>query len=233
MYLGHPTHLMNSGSLRYLLLSDGSLTVGHVDMLPEFAVFVEIWQRSVTISRSIEVQNRYILITTRLPRKSACRHCPHDKFRQVSVQSQYICWWESLLVKIPFCGQYTGCIVYVLIETRSILGYSLVVFCSYMTRFSTNLVIRTWRGERGEEWSSAQGLESILISIQSLMSSNPYENEPGFENASQEHDQENMKAYVLKVCFQWISLIKQQIGVDPWACNRFVTKPFEYLSFRG
>lgn len=58
---------------------------------------------------------------------------------------------------------------------------------------------RTWRGERGEEWSSAQGLESILISIQSLMSSNPYENEPGFENASQEHDKENMKAYVLKV----------------------------------
>jgi len=59
--------------------------------------------------------------------------------------------------------------------------------------------LRTWRGERGEEWSSAQGLESILISIQSLMSSNPYENEPGFENANQEHDKENRKAYVLKV----------------------------------
>jgi len=60
-------------------------------------------------------------------------------------------------------------------------------------------MFRTWRGERGEEWSSAQGLESILISIQSLMSSNPYENEPGFENANQVHDEENKKAYVLKV----------------------------------
>lgn len=62
------------------------------------------------------------------------------------------------------------------------------------------IAFSTWRGDRGEEWSSAQGLESILISIQSLMSSNPYENEPGFENANQEQDKENMKAYCLKVC---------------------------------
>ncbi|KNG88289.1 ubiquitin conjugating enzyme [Aspergillus nomiae NRRL 13137] len=40
-------------------------------------------------------------------------------------------------------------------------------------------ILGTWRGEPGEEWSSAQGLESILISIQSLLSNNPYENEPG------------------------------------------------------
>lgn len=58
---------------------------------------------------------------------------------------------------------------------------------------------RTWRGERGEEWSSAQGLESILLSIQSLMSSNPYENEPGFENANTEQDKLNQQAYVEKV----------------------------------
>lgn len=57
----------------------------------------------------------------------------------------------------------------------------------------------TWRGERGEEWSSAQGLESILISIQSLMSSNPYENEPGFETANDEGDKKNQKDYVAKV----------------------------------
>lgn len=59
---------------------------------------------------------------------------------------------------------------------------------------------RTWRGERGEEWSSAQGLESILISIQSLMSSNPYENEPGFETANDDADKKNQKDYVAKVC---------------------------------
>lgn len=43
-------------------------------------------------------------------------------------------------------------------------------------------ILGTWRGEAGEEWSSAQGLESILWSIQSLMCSNPYENEPDFED---------------------------------------------------
>jgi len=42
-------------------------------------------------------------------------------------------------------------------------------------------------------------LESILISIQSLMSSNPYENEPGFETANDEGDKKNQKDYVAKV----------------------------------
>ena len=42
-------------------------------------------------------------------------------------------------------------------------------------------------------------MESILISIQSLMSSNPYENEPGFENTTSETDKENMKMYARKV----------------------------------
>ena len=65
---------------------------------------------------------------------------------------------------------------------------------------ASSFSIRTWRGERGEEWSSAQGLESILISIQSLMSQNPYENEPGFEDAKSDHDKKNQEAYVAKVC---------------------------------
>ncbi|KAJ8106025.1 hypothetical protein ONZ43_g7200 [Nemania bipapillata] len=60
-------------------------------------------------------------------------------------------------------------------------------------------ILGTWRGEPGEEWSAAQGLESILISIQSLMSSNPYENEPGFENAEQIGDIKNRKDYVAKI----------------------------------
>ena len=60
-------------------------------------------------------------------------------------------------------------------------------------------ILGTWRGERGEEWSAAQGLESILLSIQSLMSSNPYENEPGFEDANEPHDKKNQKEYVAKV----------------------------------
>lgn len=76
------------------------------------------------------------------------------------------------------------------------------------TRFNPNIyaggkvclsILGTWRGERGEEWSAAQGMESILISIQSLMSSNPYENEPGFENTTSEMDKENMKVYARKI----------------------------------
>lgn len=76
------------------------------------------------------------------------------------------------------------------------------------TRFNPNIyahgkvclsILGTWRGERGEEWSSAQGLESILISIQSLMSSNPYENEPGFEDAETAEDKKNQEAYVAKI----------------------------------
>ncbi|KAL1964834.1 hypothetical protein VTN77DRAFT_6336 [Rasamsonia byssochlamydoides] len=60
-------------------------------------------------------------------------------------------------------------------------------------------ILGTWRGERGEEWSSAQGLESILISIQSLMSSNPYENEPGYEDAKSPEHKVMMAHYVAKI----------------------------------
>jgi ubiquitin-conjugating enzyme E2 Z len=76
------------------------------------------------------------------------------------------------------------------------------------TRFNPNIyatgkvclsILGTWRGERGEEWSAAQGLESILLSIQSLMSSNPYENEPGFEDANDPTDKKNQKDYVQKI----------------------------------
>ncbi|KAK3113648.1 hypothetical protein LTR53_008861 [Teratosphaeriaceae sp. CCFEE 6253] len=74
------------------------------------------------------------------------------------------------------------------------------------TRFNPNMynegkvclsILGTWRGNPGEEWSSAQGLESVLLSIQSLMSSNPYENEPGHETAKK--DEPNPKAYVEKI----------------------------------
>ncbi|KAM3419260.1 hypothetical protein BST61_g5198 [Cercospora zeina] len=74
------------------------------------------------------------------------------------------------------------------------------------TRFNPNIyaegkvclsILGTWRGQPGEEWSSAQGLESVLISIQSLMSSNPYENEPGYETNKKEEP--NPSAYIAKI----------------------------------
>ncbi|KAI1322188.1 ubiquitin-conjugating enzyme [Xylariaceae sp. FL0255] len=60
-------------------------------------------------------------------------------------------------------------------------------------------ILGTWRGEPGEEWSAAQGLESILLSIQSLMSSNPYENEPGFEEANEPSDKKLQEDYCAKI----------------------------------
>ncbi|CAL8107205.1 unnamed protein product [Calicophoron daubneyi] len=55
-------------------------------------------------------------------------------------------------------------------------------------RFNPNLykngkvclsILGTWTGP---EWTPAQSLWSVLISIQSLMNDQPYHNEPGFEN---------------------------------------------------
>ncbi|KAH7410909.1 ubiquitin-conjugating enzyme/RWD-like protein [Cadophora sp. MPI-SDFR-AT-0126] len=92
-------------------------------------------------------------------------------------------------------------------------------------RFNPNIyaggkVCFTWRGERGEEWSSAQGLESILISIQSLMSSNPYENEPGFETANEEGDKKNQKDYVNKIRHESLRIsviqrLEEYLGISP------------------
>ncbi|KAI9730167.1 MAG: hypothetical protein M1818_008261 [Claussenomyces sp. TS43310] len=78
----------------------------------------------------------------------------------------------------------------------------------------------TWRGESGEEWSSAQGLESILISIQSLMSSNPYENEPGFEDLKEPQDKKNQKDYVDKIRHETIRIsviqkLEEYLGILP------------------
>ncbi|KAG4439578.1 hypothetical protein IFR05_004926 [Cadophora sp. M221] len=81
-------------------------------------------------------------------------------------------------------------------------------------------ILGTWRGERGEEWSSAQGLESILISIQSLMSTNPYENEPGFETANEEGDKKNQKDYVNKIRHESLRIsviqrLEECLGISP------------------
>ena len=60
-----------------------------------------------------------------------------------------------------------------------------------MVRFNPNLystgkvclsILGTWRAEHsGEQWSAVQSVQSILMSIQSLMNDTPYHNEPSFE----------------------------------------------------
>lgn len=58
-------------------------------------------------------------------------------------------------------------------------------------RFNPNLyatgkvclsILGTWRAEHsGEQWSAVQSVQSILLSIQSLMHDTPYHNEPNYE----------------------------------------------------
>ncbi|KAE8144799.1 ubiquitin-conjugating enzyme/RWD-like protein [Aspergillus avenaceus] len=83
-------------------------------------------------------------------------------------------------------------------------------------------ILGTWRGERGEQWSSAQGLESILISIQSLLSNNPYENEPGYDKANSEEDKVLMESYVEKIRHETLRLaviepLELSLGILPGA----------------
>lgn len=101
------------------------------------------------------------------------------------------------------------------------------------TRFNPNIyaggkvclsILGTWRGERGEEWSSAQGLESILISIQSLMSGNPYENEPGFEQQKSEDDKKNARLYVDKIRHESLRISVIDRMEDYLEMNKGVTK---------
>ncbi|TNN53060.1 Ubiquitin-conjugating enzyme E2 Z [Liparis tanakae] len=48
--------------------------------------------------------------------------------------------------------------------------------------------VETWTGPA---WSPAQSISSVLISIQSLMTENPYHNEPGFEQERHPGDSKN------------------------------------------
>ncbi|KAI9193738.1 ubiquitin-conjugating enzyme/RWD-like protein [Polychytrium aggregatum] len=57
-------------------------------------------------------------------------------------------------------------------------------------------ILGTWRGEANEMWSSAHGILSVLISIQSLMCDKPYLNEPGYQNTN---DQQVIQAYNSKI----------------------------------
>ncbi|KAK3050015.1 hypothetical protein LTR09_008670 [Extremus antarcticus] len=78
-------------------------------------------------------------------------------------------------------------------------------------------ILGTWRGEAGEQWSSAQGLESILLSIQSLMSAHPFENEPGFENYKKEDAEP--QAYIAKIRHETLRItviqrMEKLLGID-------------------
>ncbi|KAJ5887164.1 Ubiquitin-conjugating enzyme E2 [Penicillium tannophilum] len=79
------------------------------------------------------------------------------------------------------------------------------------TRFGPNLyasgkICLTWPGPPNEDWSPAQGLESVLLSIQSLLSANPYTLEPGFENPRAPSDKQSSKNYSAKIAHENLRL---------------------------
>lgn len=88
------------------------------------------------------------------------------------------------------------------------------------TRFNPNLyadgkvclsILGTWRGESGEQWSSVQNCQSVMVSIQSLMDDKPYHNEPGFEKAGGARRgaasvEEISKKYNLKITHETIRI---------------------------
>ncbi|KAJ3183076.1 hypothetical protein HDU87_007498 [Geranomyces variabilis] len=77
------------------------------------------------------------------------------------------------------------------------------------TRFNPNIyangkvclsILGTWEGEK---WSAAHGLASVLISIQSLLSEDPYHNEPGHEK---EKDKKVLGDYNAKLLHETIRI---------------------------
>ncbi|KAI9183946.1 hypothetical protein H9P43_002998 [Blastocladiella emersonii ATCC 22665] len=86
------------------------------------------------------------------------------------------------------------------------------------TRFNPNIygngkvclsILGTWPGQPSENWNSAHGILSVLISIQSLMGERPYENEPGFERNRTRSDPNHTKKsdlYNLKIKHETIRI---------------------------
>ncbi|KAI9139502.1 ubiquitin-conjugating enzyme/RWD-like protein [Paraphysoderma sedebokerense] len=83
------------------------------------------------------------------------------------------------------------------------------------TRFNPNIyadgkvclsILGTWHGQPGEQWSSAHGVLSVLISIQSLMSDKPYHNEPGFEKAKSANAEKEVDKYNRKIMHETIRI---------------------------
>ncbi|CAF1434872.1 unnamed protein product [Adineta ricciae] len=94
-------------------------------------------------------------------------------------------------------------------------------------RFNPNLyangkvclsILGTWTGPA---WSAAQCLSSVLISIQSLMSENPYHNEPGYEKERQDG---HSKAYNEIIQHETIRVAVCEMLENPNSCPEQLRK---------
>ncbi|KAK5788188.1 hypothetical protein VI817_009146 [Penicillium citrinum] len=106
------------------------------------------------------------------------------------------------------------------------------------TRFGPNLyscgkVCLTWHGNSGENWSPAQGLESVLLSIQSLLSTDPYYNEPGFERTESSSHSKAVKDYNSKVFQQGKDTPIDRSQIIHENLRLTVISPLEALLFTG
>ncbi|OGM39717.1 ubiquitin conjugating enzyme [Aspergillus bombycis] len=110
-------------------------------------------------------------------------------------------------------------------ETPYQFGFFEVRRCRFNPNiYASGKVCFTWRGEPGEEWSSAQGLESILISIQSLLSNNPYENEPGYDKAHTAEDKEwKIRHENLRIAV--IEPLELSLGILPYGSTSTIAEP--------
>uniref|UniRef100_A0A8B9PLD3 Ubiquitin-conjugating enzyme E2 Z n=1 Tax=Apteryx owenii TaxID=8824 RepID=A0A8B9PLD3_APTOW len=135
---------------------------------------------------------------TRVVRRSdLCSHCQH-------VASSRCTPWGSIhaLITGPFDTPYEG--GFFLFLFRCPPDYpihpprvKLMTTGNNTVRFNPNFyrngkvclsILGTWTGPA---WSPAQSISSVLISIQSLMTENPYHNEPGFEQERHPGDSKN------------------------------------------
>jgi ubiquitin-conjugating enzyme E2 Z len=114
------------------------------------------------------------------------------------------------------------------------------------TRFNPNVyangkiclsLLGTWRGTApGESWTSANGVSSLLIAVQSLLHQNPYQNEPGFDTTPPTDPQSI--AYNRKIAHETIRItlldaVESYLATPPSSkifCHCRETSPFQDLA---
>lgn len=78
-------------------------------------------------------------------------------------------------------------------------------------------ILGTWPGSTsGEGWSMVHGLNTVLLSIQSLLSKDPYRNEPGYENSK---DKDAIENYSQKVAHESLRIsvlnrLESYLGIE-------------------
>ncbi|KAJ3367051.1 hypothetical protein GGF32_000112 [Allomyces javanicus] len=132
--------------------------------------------------------------------------------------------------RFTFPSEYPGVCPKVIAETTN----------NQRTRFNPNIyasgkvclsILGTWQGQAGENWSSAHGVLSVLISIQSLMCERPYHNEPGFEKQGRHlagrNVEQDIEAYNRKITHETIRIAVCSRIEGYLSNNKYIDRTFE------